>query len=697
MSAARRIGIDVGGTFTDVVIADANGVVASRKLATSDELDFAGLFAAAGIAPTDEICYSTTVALNGLLSGKLPSVGFVVTAGFRDLLETARLPPAAGTVPPAPLPRRLVALEHIREVDARSDAEGRDVRAVDAEQIAAIARDFSAAGIDVVGVALLHSYLNPAHERAIAAVFAAHAPTIEVVLSSTILPEQSEYERALVTALNASLIPVLRAHLDALRLCAPSQRLWLMQAQGGLAAEQSVRRMPVATALAGPAAAVIGMSWLGGQGGYRELVTLDIGGTSTDVALIADGHCATTTHGKVAGFPLPTPLLDVLSIGAGGGSIARAAPDGRWHVGPDSAGAEPGPACYGRGGTVPTLTDAELVLGRLPAALLGGELPLDRDRAVDALATLGRTRGLDARATARGILAIASHAMCGAIRQVAVRRGRDPRAHALFAMGGAGPLHAAELADLLGIVTVIVPPQPGLAAAYGALVADVVRDFVHPIGTLHEILDHRAFERAQAALELQARRWLDAADDGFVDRALERKLDLRYAGMTHTTSVSCPAADSPGALVAATIERFHDEFERLSGRSWRDREAIEVVNLRVTARGCRVPLPVTREPYAARAAGIPHAERAVDFLDRPGPVPSAVFARDALAPGQRIAGPAIIEQYESTTLIPPAWQATRDARGNLVLERTVDGKDGSGQGSIKDRLQFSQPIDTGQE
>jgi N-methylhydantoinase A len=673
VNAVRHIGIDVGGTFTDVVIADADGVVGSRKLPTSGALDFAQLFAATGPGPIEEICYSTTVALNGLLSGKLPSIGFIVTAGFRDLLETARLPPAAGTVPPAPLPRRLVALEQVREIDARSDAGGREVRPIDGDQVAAIARDFSAAGIEVVGVALLHSYLNPAHERAIEAVFATHAPAIEVVLSSTVLPEQSEYERALATALNASLIPLLRAHLDALRLRAPSERLWLMQAQGGLAAEQAVRRTPVATALAGPAAAVVGMSWLAAQSGYRDLVTLDIGGTSTDVALIADGRCASSMQGSVAGFPLRTPLLDVLSIGAGGGSIAYAAPDGRWHVGPDSAGAEPGPACYGRGGTMPTLTDAELVLGRLPAALLGGELPLDRARAVAVLAALGHSRGLDARATARGILAIASHAMCGAIRQVAVRRGRDPAAHALFAMGGAGPLHAAELAELLGIGTVVVPPQPGLAAAFGALVADVVRDFVHPVGILHVALDLAMLERALSALEDTGQRWLDASGAAFVSRVLERKLDLRYAGMTHTTTVTCPAAGTPAALLAATIERFHDEFERLSGRSWRDREAIEVVNLRVTVRGCRVPLRVSDEARAARAAGIPQAERAVDFLGRPVAVTSAVFVRDTLEAGQQIRGPAVIEQHESTTLIPPGWRATGDALGNLVLERTSGG------------------------
>ncbi|MEX2481472.1 MAG: hydantoinase/oxoprolinase family protein [Gammaproteobacteria bacterium] len=670
MTAARRLGIDVGGTFTDVLVVDDSGVLDSYKLPSAGAADFAEVFSVAGQQDGDEVCYSTTVALNALLRGLLPPVGFIVTAGFRELLETARLPDTAGTVSPAPLPRRLIALERVHEIDARIDAAGTEVRALDVEQVAAIARDFTAAGIDVVGVALLHSYLEPAHERALAAVFAEVAPHIEVVLSSTVLPEQSEYERALATALNASLLPLLGQHLDELQRHGPRQSLWVMQAQGGLAAAAAVRQTPVTTALSGPAAAVVGMHSLAAQAGYRDVVTLDVGGTSTDVALIADGRYGMTTHGSVAGFPLRTPLLDVLSIGAGGGSIAYAAADGRWHVGPDSAAAHPGPACYGRGGSVPTLTDAQLFLGRLPPALLGGSLPLDRACAERALTVLGRDRGFDAQTTARGILAIASHAMCGAIRRVCVRRGHDPAAQVLFAMGGAGPLHGAELADLLGMVTVVIPPQPGLAAAYGVLVADVSRDFVSPVGVVHDALESAVLARTLAELEAAGQAWLAVSGGDFEACVIEHKLDLRYAGMSHTMSVVCPRTDRQ-ALIEATISRFHDEFERLAGRSWRDREQVEVVNARVTAHGCRERPALVQSPAAAHAEGRPRGLREVDFLGHRGAVESAVYSRAALAQGQCISGPAVIEQHESTTLVPPAWQATVDRCGNLVLARVA--------------------------
>ena len=546
---------------------------------------------------------------------------------------------------------------------------GAERTAIDRVQVEGIAREYVAAGIGVVAVALLHSYLNPEHEDAIAAIFAGAAPAIEIVRSSAVLPELREYERTLAAVLNACLIPVLTEHLASLRGApgnAPA-RIWLMQSNGGLASAESVSQQPLTTALSGPCAAVVGMRWLGEQSGFADMITLDVGGTSTDVALITDAKYALTTAGTVAGFPIKTPMLDVLSIGAGGGSIAREAADHRWHVGPESAGALPGPVCYGRGGEVPTLTDAQLVLGRIPDALLGGSLPLDRERATSVLDDFGRVRGFDAMRTARGILEIASHNMCGAIRRVSVSRGYDPAAHVLLAMGGAGPLHAAELAELLGMTLVVVPPQPGLAAAWGLLVADVTRDFVQPLGFVDHAMDLKRLESTYANLIVSANAWYALEGIAIEARVMTPKFDLRYAGMTHETTVDCVTGENMAQVVSNTLESFHDRFETLTGRSWRDHEAIEIVNMRLSASGRRPKPEVPRLATSKEYAPAPSATRMVGFLGHADLIESAVFDRSSLGRDASVSGPAVIEQYESTIVLPPAWQSVVDGIGNLIL------------------------------
>lgn len=666
-----QISVDIGGTFTDVLLQDANGRITSRKLPYSTQA-LAAAFGA-GVSAVEgeahgafELLYSTTAALNGLLTGALPPIGLIVTQGFRDLMETARYAPAGLE---APAPRRLVALEHVREVSARMSADGTETRPLARADVAALAHAYEALGIGVVAVALLHSYRNPAHELAIAEVFAATAPHIRVVCSAAVLPELREYERALATCLNAALVPVLEGHLVQLAQAAGRREapLYLMQASGGLTSAARAQAHPLTTALSGPAAAIVGMCWLGRESGFDDFITLDIGGTSTDVAVVRGARVGQTKAGRIAGFPLKLPMVDVLSIGAGGGSLASVAPDGRWLVGPASAGGEPGPICYGRGGQVVTLTDAELVLGRLPPALLGGTLPLDRDAAYAALSAFGAARGVDALATARGLLEIASHAMCGAIRRVSMLRGHDPRTFALLAMGGAGPLHAAELAELLGMRTVIVPPQPGLAAAYGMLVADVTAELVQGCGQPEDMLAGADLDSAFAVLEARADGLLAADDVVPSARRFERKLDLRYRGMTHEVSIDCPDGMRGAALLAATLERFHAQFEASSGHSHRGREVVEVVNLRLTARGERAKPRLSRAPLGRAVTPAARDERAVQFLGQAQMLVCPVHARTDLGHGAHIAGPAVIEQFESTTIVPPQWAAAGDAFGNLIL------------------------------
>lgn len=668
-----RTAIDVGGTFTDVLAVDGAGAFRRLKLPSAggdlaDNVRAAIGAAVNGGAPPAEVLYGTTLALNALLAHRLPTIGLVVSAGFREVLETARLPAGDGDEARRTLPRRLVPLEWVSEIAARLEPDGRERTPVDEGEVAAIARRYRDADVPVVAVSLLHSYVNDAHERTVAAVFAREAPHVEVVLSADVLPELREYERTLATCLNACLVPPMRGHV---RRCLPEGAahapLRVMTSAGGLVGADAAVHRPLATALSGPGAAVVGMSALGRALGRENLITFDVGGTSTDCALVRDGRCATTTEGTIAGYPLRSPMLDVFTLGAGGGSLAAAGPDGRWRVGPESAGAEPGPACYGRGGETPTLTDAQLVLGRLPAALLGGALPLDADAAHEALATFGAKRGFDAARTARGLLEIATHAMCGAVRRVSVLRGHDPNAHTLVAIGGAGPLHAAELAGLLGMDTVLVPPHPGLAAPLGLLVADMRRDFVHAWGRLEDAPDVDAARDAFAALAREADTFLAAEGIADADRCVQLGADLRYAGMLCETAIPLPGAEVDADAFAGAVDAFHDHFERLTGHSHRGQEPVEIVNLRVTAIGGREKPALLRPLAGGSAAPAPVAHRPVGWLHHAAPLDSAVYAREALGADATVDGPAVIEQYESTVLVPPGAQARTDVWGNLWI------------------------------
>ena len=679
MALTMKAAIDIGGTFTDVIAIDETGAIASAKIPTKhDDLPqcfLSGVKAAidsakTGSAKPDELLYSTTLALNALLTHELPRIGLIVNTGFRELMETARLPtPMDVADDHQPLASRLVSLEFVREIKARLDADGSERRPVDELEVVELAHWYRKREITIIAVSLLHSYLDPTQERTVAAIFSDVAPDIEVVLSCEVLPELREYERTLAACLNASLMPAMKDHVG--RVVEDSDfsgvPLLVMKSSGGLSSSRLAMKKPLTTALSGPSAAVVGMAWLGQQIGFNDLITLDIGGTSTDVALVGRGRYALTTHGEIAGFPFKTPMIDVLTIGAGGGSIASRASDERWHVGPASAGADPGPVCYGHGGRDVTVTDAQLVLGRLPNALLGDGLPLNLDAAGEALEAFGAHRSFDAVRSARGILEIATHNMCGAIRRISVQRGHDPKDYALLAMGGAGPLHAAELASLLGIETVVIPPQPGLAAAFGLLVADVKDDFVHAFGQLENALDIERARTIYSALERSAEQFFTDEDIPQTQRVVQRLIDIRYAGLSNETSVELAAGSLSELAVRNAIQTYHHQFHQLTGHSHEGQEAVELVNLRVTAVGKRIKPEVRMHKSVARTDGTPQASRPVVFLDHDGFINSAVYDRSSLNPGAALNGPAVIEQFESTIIVPPDFIAQADAFGNLVL------------------------------
>jgi N-methylhydantoinase A len=675
------IGIDTGGTFTDVFAVDDNGRTWQKKV-PSTPADFSlcfvnGVEAILKEQPISRIrllLHGTTVATNALLEDQLPRIGLIVTRGFREILETTRHS-GHGDVEGEPLSTKalpLVPLEYVRELDERTDAQGYVRVALDPDEIRALARWFKRQGISTVAVALLHSYANPAHEQRVKALLQAERSELSVVLSSDVLPESHEYERTITTCLNAVLMPVIGDYLQKLQRQL-RERDWstpflLMQSSGGLVSSPSAREKPLTTALSGPSAAVIGMAWLSTHAGFSNVITLDMGGTSTDVALVKDGAPLRTTTSQIHVYPLRMPTLDIVSIGAGGGSIASWSPEGRLLVGPRSAGAEPGPVCYARGGHAVTVTDAQLVLGRLPECLVGGALSLDRQAAEDALAVLGKKKGLSAVATAAGIIQIANHNMCSAIRQVSVRRGYDPREYVLVAAGGAGPLHATELAELLGIATVLIPPSPGLVAALGLVVADVQLDFARTVLQRERSFTPGHINEIVTSLEQQA--WNALANEGVPKRQrnLQRTFDFRYRDLSTEWTVDCPAGALTDESLAQAVEQFHQLHYRICGHAYRGQREVELTKVRVGAIGIREKPSITRlTPATARVRT--SGTRSIFFLTQHEFLTCPIYERNRFGAGTTLTGPAVVEQYDATVLVTPGWNGRVDLYGNLILQR----------------------------
>jgi N-methylhydantoinase A len=495
-----------------------------------------------------------------------------------------------------------------------------------------------------------------------------------------VLPEYREYERAVTTLVDAFVKSRVAVYVGAIRDKLDRQLdagtpFYVMKSNGGVISAREVASQPITTILSGPAAGALGASAVAAAAGFDRVLTADVGGTSTDVCLVEAGAPALTTEGAVGRFPVKVPMIDIVTVGSGGGSIAWLAPDGGLKVGPRSAGADPGPMCYRRGGAEPTTTDAHLVLGRIPPHLLGGEIPLAREEAERGLADLGRALGLDASQTAEGILEITAWNQANAIRQVSVKRGLDPRDYTLVAFGGAGPLLAGCLLDLLSLRAALIPPSPGNLSALGLLVVDVKNDYVQTLVQRHDRLDLDATSAHLARLEALARAAL--AVEGFAPDHMQigRSADLRYFGQAWEVRVDLPPGGIDAAAVAEIARRFHDAHEKRFGYSYRDvhdtavgRHVVEWVNLRVTGVG-----PIRRPRFRERPRGDGRAERAltgrreVRFAGRSADCP--IYSRDRLQPGDRLDGPAIIEEYGSTTVVFPALRAEVDRFGNLLLTR----------------------------
>ena len=677
------LAIDVGGTFTDIVLLNlTTGELQLLKTPSTPDDPSRGFIAGISrILETGGVDYSqvrrifhgTTIATNAILEGKGTPVGVLVSDGFKYVLEIGRHSMTRLANPHVWVkPERPVPPERVLEIPERTAFDGTVITALDEDAVLSAAERFRGEGIESIAVSLNHSYANPAHEQRARELMLESFPGAHLSLSSEVLPVFREYERTITTVLNAYVMPRVSYYIEnldrELRELGVEAPLLIMKSNGGVIGTEAAIRQPVYTALSGPAAGVMAAIDVAAKSGVDDCISFDMGGTSTDVSLVNRRTPTITLNGELGDWPVQLPMLDIATIGAGGGSIAWLTAAGNLNVGPRSAGAVPGPVCYGLGGAEPTVTDANLVLGRINDSIAGGALTLDIDAAKAAIQERVATPlGLDPYRAAHGILQIVNYNMMGAIRNVSVERGYDPRNFALVAFGGAGPMHAISVARLLDMATVIAPPSPGVASAYGLLVADFKNDYARTSVQKPPDYDLVAMEEIYRQLETEAEDWLDSEAVPRERRAITRSADLRYAHQGFEVSVELEDRKVDAASLDAVIQGFHGEHDRLFGFSLD--QPVEIVTLRVTARGqleSAAVAPLARRTGTAAEALI--GQRLVYFDDADGFRPCGIYDRAKLAPGSSISGPAILENIDSTVIIDPGWRATIDNYGNCIMQ-----------------------------
>ena len=692
-----RVGIDIGGTFTDVVFIGDDGGVLVKKVASSpgnysravlDGLTSGIRELAAAAGEIREISHGFTVATNAILEGKGERTALITTEGFRDVLELARIrTPNLYDMyyrKPPPLVERRLRFE-VRE---RVNFKGEVLVPLDASSVRKALDAIAGTGVRSVAVSLLHSYANPEHEAAVAEAIRERLPQVDLSVSSELLPEVREYERTSTTVINAYVRPVVHRYLTDLsgkaRDLGIRAPLTIMQSNGGLAPVDLVVDRPMYCIESGPAAGVVGAYQLGKRLGMDDIITFDMGGTTAKASMIEGGEMLRTPEYEVgggmsaghrllkgSGYILRVPAIDLAEVSSGGGSIAWVDRGGALQSGPQSAGAAPGPACYGKGGEEPTVTDANVALGYLnPAHLLGGGFPIEASAARAALTDkIGRPLGLSETDAAHGVHLLVNSNMGRALRAVSSERGRDPRRFTLVAFGGGGPIHAAGLADMLGISRIVVPPSPGVFSAFGLLFADVEHHFVR---THFKAFDEMDFEAANSILSdllQEGNKLLEAEGFDEAHRRLIIQADMRYVGQTSELTVNMGRTSFSPDAVRALRRNFGTEHEKTYGYAVED--PLQLVNVRVVARGIaeesRVPEHMTSiAPGTASGSG----GRRVYFADGHGWLETPVVDRNALD-GARNGGPLIVEEYDSTAVVPPAWRASLDGLRNIILEKTA--------------------------
>jgi len=676
-----QIGVDIGGTFTDIVALDRTGRLALTKVPSTPKDLLEGIGAAvtqvlalAGARPADveRFIHGTTVATNAILEQKGAVTAILTTEGFEDVLELGRMKRSRmydlamdPEVPTflAPRRRRL----GVRE---RLDARGQVLVPLDEDAVRRAVQALRAQAVQAMAICYLFSFVNPAHERRTREIVAELAPEISVSLSSDVDPTFREYERLCVTAFDAYLGPVVKRYLaglaDTLRgLGVPGVPL-IMRSRGGIVSAALAAQQPVTLFLSGPAGGVIGAGFAAERSGVRDFVSLDMGGTSNDVAVVRDGTPLLASEGAIGPYPVRTPMVDVNTIGAGGGSIAWIDAAGGLRVGPRSAGADPGPACYGRGGDEATVTDASVVLGYLnPARFAGGTLALDATAAERAVAAVGRRLGVDAVAVAAGIHRVVNARMADQIRLVTIKRGYDPRQFSLVVLGGAGPVHGAALAAEMGMAEVLVPEAPGVLAAFGLLAAAIEHHHARTLQARTDAADLDAVNRCLGELDAAGRGRMREESVPPDQVRVAYAADMRYVGQAYELEVPITAPVARERM-PEILAAFHAVHERVYGYA-RTQQPVEFVNLRAVH---TYPLPRPVVTQAARATGTLADARLGERRAYFGAfVPTAIYERARLPLGARLAGPAIVEQNDTTTVIPPGVTALLDDAGNLHLRR----------------------------
>jgi N-methylhydantoinase A len=683
-----RIGIDTGGTFTDIVAVDSStGAMRVTKVASTPANPAIGLVRGveailrqAGASATDlaSLAHGTTVATNALLQGEIDSLGLIVTQGFRHILEIARqaVPQGYGNSYFWVKPERIVPLHVVQEVGGRLNFRGAELRPLDEDAARQAAMFYRARKIRAIGICLIHAYANPAHERRVAAIVRDVYPEAAISLSSDVLPEYREYERTVTTLVDAFVKPYMERYLehvrDALEPALREKPFLVMQSNGGVASPEQVVRKPITTALSGPAAGALGSAVIAEIAGFPNVITLDAGGTSTDLCLIENGQPPITNGGAVGPFPVRIPMIDIKTIGTGGGSIAWISREQQLKVGPHSAGAEPGPMCYPSGGDVPTITDANLVLGRIPPTLIGGGIALNVGRARDGIAALAArlTGDMSAEELAHGIIEIANWNQANAIRQMTIQRGIDPRAFALLAFGGAGPAQSPAVAELLGMQACIVPPNPGNLSAFGLLAVDWRTDHMVTKVMHEDTIDLAGIAAAYRTLEQDAAETL-RRDGIAADRIrIVREADVRYAGQSMEVRVEAPAGPVTEEFLDSLFAAFHAAHNKTFGYHYAGEQKVELVNLRVSGFGL---IDRPRIPRLASGERVPQVCKATRPVYFDGVFhETAIYERTSLPAGCRICGPAVIEEFGSTSVVFPGQTVTVDSFGVLIIRREVE-------------------------
>jgi len=705
-----RIGIDTGGTFTDVVAFDEDsGELISTKTPSTPANPADGfingmhkvldLLGATG-ADVTAVCHGTTVATNQLLEGKIPELGFITTEGYEFILEIARqaVPDGYGNSYFWVKPPRIVPADRVKTVGGRFDFEGKQVRPFDEEGAVRVARWYRDQGIMTIGVCFLHSYANPEHELRMREILLREHPGVVVSISSDVLREYREYERSMTTLVDAAVKPMVSRYVaniqsrlaeftgpgsagqEPVRASIP---FYIMKSNGGVLSADEVVHQPITTVLSGPAAGALGAALICGRAGFDKVLTCDGGGTSTDVSVVLGGEPTLTTEGTVGTYPSKIPMIDVVTVGAGGGSIAWISREGTLKVGPKSAGAAPGPICYGTGGVEPTITDAHLMLGRIPRHLLGGEIPLDPVAARVGIEEIAGRLNLTPDACAVGILEISAWNQANALRQISVKRGLDVRDFTLATFGGSGSLLACRLVDILDLAGVVVAQNPGNVSAFGLLTVDVRNDYVQTAVCKHDRLEYASVEKTFGELTGRAGEALDAEGFARGDHHFIRTVDLRYFGQAFEVRVNVPEGVVDADFADAVATSFHDAHRALYGYDFRDdaRQQVEWVNLRVTGIG-PIARPTLTQVNAQDGLGVAAAgsvevgaerartgTRSICFEPADGYVDTGIYWRPDLRSGDELRGPVIIEEYGSTAPVHPGFDVRVDTYGNLVITR----------------------------